>query len=353
MKKNFNLKAWAYSLQDRIAKRSLKSLAIHLVTLAALVIIPTVLRSQEILSGSNMTVLNFVGIFGIAAIGFNILLGISGQASLGHAALIGVGSYVSANLTMLDLPIPFPLVLLISGLAAVIVGLALGFPAIRLGGYYLAIATLGFGVVVQQIFSEWTAFTNGYNGMRVASPEILGFVFRDRVHYYYLVLAVLVLMYILGHNLLNGKFGRALKAMRDSSHAAQAMGVNLAYNKLIAFGISAFYAGIAGSLYAHLMRFITPDAFNILMSLNLMAMSVIGGLGSLVGAVLGSGFYQVMPVLVRRVPIQNFSFILTGICLVLIVMLLPYGLVSIPHKIKGLWVKWSARSDKPAPGKEM
>lgn len=320
--------------------------------LAALVLLPLVLP----VSRTNLTMLNYVGIFAIAAMGYNILLGLSGQASLGHAALIGIGAYVSANLTLLGTPLlPFPVVVLVSGLAAVIVGIALGFPAIRLGGYYLAIATLGFGVVVQQVFSEWTAFTNGYSGMRVPAPVILGFAFRERLHYYYLVLTVAVLMYLLGNNLLKGKVGRYLKAMRDSEHAAQAMGVNLAYSKLVAFGISAFYAGVAGSLYAHLMRFLSPDAFGVLMSLNLMAMVVVGGLGSLAGALLGATFYQVMPIVVRKVPLfaglQNFSFVLTGVCLVLVVMFLPYGLASIPGKVRA----WLAKRKKPeaASGKEM
>jgi branched-chain amino acid transport system permease protein len=280
-----------------------------------------------------MTMLNLAGVMAIAAIGYNILLGVSGQISLGHGALIGVGAYISANLT-LKLNVPFIAALIIAGFGAALVGIVVGFPAIRLGGHYLAIATLGFGVTLQQILVEWDWFTNGYSGLKPKHPEIFGYVFKTRISQYYLVLGVIIILMVLAKNILKTKTGRALTAMRDSSHAAQAMGINIAKYKLIAFGISAFYAGVAGSLYAHFIRFITPQPFDVLMSLNLLAMVVVGGLGSISGAIYGALFMNIMPELVKKVPVKNFSSIMTGVFLIIVVMFFPYGLARLVPEIK-------------------
>jgi branched-chain amino acid transport system permease protein len=305
---------------------------------------------------STVMMFTVATIYAIAAMGFNILLGVSGQASLGHAALIGIGAYTSANLAGLG-PLPYPLILLASGLMAVVVGVLLGFPAIRLGGYYLAIATLGFGEVIQQVFVEWPLFTRGNRGLAVPTPHLvppdwlqglpanIAFFFnmRDRVNFLSMTIVVAVVMYVLGQSILGGKVGRALKAMRDSSHAAQAMGINLSYYKLVAFAISAFYAGVAGSLLAHHTRYLMPSNFGILMSLSLIAMVAIGGLGLLAGAIWGAAFYEILPMLISRIPLAALqtipASILTGTFLILVVMFMPYGLAGIPYRLLGLWHK--------------
>jgi len=148
-----------------------------------------------------MTLLNLTGVFAIAAIGYNILLGVSGQISLGHGALIGIGAYISANIT-LRLELPFVLALIMSGFGAALVGIIVGFPAIRLGGHYLAIATLGFGVTLQQILVEWEWFSNGYSGLKPKYPQILGYVFRTKASQFYLIAAIIVILVLLTRNLL-------------------------------------------------------------------------------------------------------------------------------------------------------
>ncbi len=286
---------------------------------------------------ATMTMLDTVVVYSIIALGFNILLGYAGQISLGHAAFMGIGAYMSAYITM-QLHLPFLLSLLISGLVPMLLGLLLGLVALRLEGHYLAIATLGFGVTIQHIFKEWTAFTNGYSAMKPSSPSIFGFIFKSRESYFVLSIVILVLLSIFAYNLLKSKTGRALIAMRDSEHAAQAMGVSLLKYKLIAFAISAFYAGIAGSLHIHLLRYTDPNSWGIGLSLNLLAMVVIGGLASIEGSILGVVFIVVVPEIIKEIPvigeINSLPTILTGISLILVIRFMPYGLARIMTQIK-------------------
>lgn len=282
------------------------------------------------LTRANVSMLTRVVIFAIAALGFNILLGYSGQVSLGHAAFMGMGAYISANMTM-KFNMPFLLSLLISGLIPMVIGLLLGLVALRLARLYLAIATLGLAVTIQEIFKEWDAFTGGYTGIRgIPRASILGFEFRQPQHYLVLVTVILVILCIFAYNFLRSKTGRALVAMRDSEHAAQAMGVSLFKYKLAAFAISAFYVGIAGSLYAHFVRFLEPTYWDVVLSLDLLAMVVIGGLASIGGSIFGAAFLQIVPDFIRKVPlfegIPNINLILTGIVLILMITFVPEGL---------------------------
>ena len=237
----------------------LKNKAVLYTSLAFVVaLIPLILEINR----STLTLWNMVIIYAIIAIGFNILLGYAGQISLGHAAFMGLGAYIAANLTG-NLELPFLLSLLLSGLIPMVIGLILGLVALRLEGHYLAIATLGFGVAIQQVFKEWTGFTNGFSGIRADNPVIYGLEISEREHFFILAMLVLLLLVLFAHFLLKSKTGRALIAMRDSEHAAQAMGVSLLKYKLIAFAASAFYAGIAGALFMHLIRFTEPTVWGI------------------------------------------------------------------------------------------
>lgn len=286
---------------------------------------------------ATMTMLDIVVIYSIVALGFNILLGYSGQISLGHAAFMGIGAYLSAYITM-KMELPFLVALLFSGLIPMVIGLLLGLVALRLEGHYLAIATLGLGVTIQHIFKEWTSFTNGFSGARAKPPVIAGFVFKSRESFFVLAVVILVLLSIFAHNFLKSKTGRALVAMRSSEHAAQAMGVSLFKHKLIAFAISAFYAGIAGSLYMHLIRYSDPNTWGIELSLNLLAMVVIGGLATIGGSIFGAAFIVIVPELMKEIPllseIRSLSMILTGVSLILVIRFMPYGLARVTTQIK-------------------
>lgn len=295
----------------------------------ALVLLPLV----TVASGRAYVVYlyDLVMVYVIVALGLNILTGFTGQISIGHAGFMAIGAYASAILTG-RLGLPFALAMPLSALLAAVVGLGLGVPALRLHGHYLAIATLGFGVAVSQLSAVWEGLTGGYQGMKVPVASLLGFRFNTDLRYYYLALVVTWLMLAAAQNLLRTRPGRALKAVRDSEVAAQAMGVNLAKYKTASFAISAFYAGIAGSLYAHLVKFVSPFDFNLGVSLTLLAAIVVGGLGSVPGSVLGAIFMTLLPHAFSRV--RNLPLVLTGVCLILVVLFLPHGLVSLTWRLR-------------------
>ncbi|MFZ5968122.1 MAG: branched-chain amino acid ABC transporter permease [Bacillota bacterium] len=289
---------------------------------------------------STLTIMSTVAIYSIAAIGFNVLLGFAGQISLGHAAFIGLGAYVSAYLTY-DLGLPFLVALLMSAIVPIALGIILGLVALRLEGHFLAIATLGFGVAVQQVFKVVTKFTNGFAGKTAPLASIFGYTIKSGEAYFTMSVVILVVLAIITHNLINSKTGRAFIAMRDSEHAAQAMGINLVKYKLIAFSVSAMFAGISGSLYMHLVKYTQPDVWGVVLSINLLAMVVIGGMASVGGSILGAAFITLLPQLAHEIPviknITNSAIILTGLAIVLVIRLLPGGLMVLGSEVHGLW----------------
>jgi branched-chain amino acid transport system permease protein len=271
-------------------------------------------------------ILNLSFIFAIVAVGLNLLTGFSGQVSLGHAAFVVIGSYTSAILT-LKVGVSFWLALPAAGLLSGIVGFIVGLPAVRLTGNLLAVATLGFGLAVPELVLKWTKLTNGDTGLNPDRPELFGFSFQNDLFYYYLILLCLAFTLWISNNLLKGKAGRAFQAIRDSEIAATAMGISIVYYKSLVFAISAAFAGIAGSLYAHYVNFISPNDFTILNSFLFFAMVVLGGLGSLPGSILGA---VVMTVLEQATGgLQGFSIVLTGAVMVAVVLFFPRGLISL------------------------
>jgi branched-chain amino acid transport system permease protein len=231
----------------------------------------------------------FVFIYAIVGVGLLILVGFTGQASLGHAAFLAIGAYTAAYMQRLGVPfvVYFPL----AGAIAGAVGAAVGFPALRLAGIYLVIATIAFGFIVEEVAARWESVTNGNEGLRVKAIEVAGWTLsRDGTAFYYLCLAVLVLVILAALNILRSPTGRAFVALRDSETAARSMGVNLAVYKVLAFSISAAVTGLAGCLYAHKLSFISPEMFTLLLSLEFIIVILIGGISSLHGAVLGAIF---------------------------------------------------------------
>ncbi len=273
---------------------------------------------------------NLVMVYVVVTLGLNILTGYTGQISIGHAGFMAIGAYASAIFTG-RLGLPFLAAMPLSALAAALIGFGLGVPALRLHGHYLAIATLGFGVATSQLTAVWEGLTGGYQGMKVPVASILGLRFDTDLRFYYLALAISWALVAAAQNLLGTRPGRALMAVRDSEVAAQAMGISLARYKTASFAISAFYAGVAGSMYAHLVRFVSPFDFNLGISLTLLAAIVVGGLGSVPGSVLGAVFMTLLPHAFSRV--KNLPLVLTGIALILVVLFLPHGLVSLGWRL--------------------
>ena len=240
--------------------------------------------------------LSFVLIYGIIGLGLMLLAGYTGQFTLGHAAFVGVGAYAQAVLTNAGLP--FPLAMLCAAVLAALVGVVVGLPALRVKGIYLGIATLAFGFIVEEVFARWEKLTGGNAGMHVKAPAIGNWHIDSGEGFYFIALVTAVLCTLAILNLLRSATGRAFVAIRDSEISAQSMGIQLARYKTLSFALSAALAGIGGALYAHKMRFLSPDQFSILQSIDLLLLVVIGGLGSVHGAFLGAIFLIAMPQLI-------------------------------------------------------
>src|SRR5207253_316334 len=248
-------------------------------------------------------------IYAVVAIGLGILIGYTGQISLGHAGFFAIGAYASALLT-LRLGLPFVVAVLVAGSVSAAIGFLLGLPALRLSGPYLAVATLGFGLAIPQLVvwqGSWTGGSSGLHGLPLASLPLGAFtiVFRTDQDYYYLAAAVLIVLTIFARNVVTSHTGRAFVAIRDSEIAARAMGVNLVRYKTTAFALSALYAGIAGALYAHLLHGISPEDFTVLLSVDFLTMIVLGGLGSVGGALSGALLLTFLQNALTRLPVVH------------------------------------------------
>lgn len=240
--------------------------------------------------------LTFVLIYGIVGLGLMLLAGFTGQFSMGHAAFLGVGAYTQAVLTAMGWP--FALALACAAVLSGAVGIVVGLPALRVKGIYLGIATLSFGFIVEEVFARWESVTGGNAGKHLKAPNLFGWEISSGEGFYFLCLVITVFCTLGILNLLRSPTGRAFVAIRDSEISAQSMGVNLARYKTLSFALSAALAGIGGALYAHKLQFISPDQFNIIQSVDLLLMVVIGGLGSVHGAFLGAAFLISMPQLI-------------------------------------------------------
>ncbi len=240
--------------------------------------------------------LTFVLIYSVVGLGLMLLAGFTGLFSIGHAAFLGVGAYTQAVLS--NMGWPFPLSLACAGLLSAAVGVVVGLPALRVKGIYLGIATLSFGFIVEEVLARWESVTGGNGGMHVKEPSIGAWKLDTGEEFYYLCLVVTVLSTLAIVNLLRSPTGRAFVAIRDSEISAQSMGIHLARYKTLSFALSAALAGLGGALYAHKIQFLSPDQFNIVQSIDLLLMVVIGGLGSVHGAFLGAIFLITMPQLI-------------------------------------------------------
>ncbi len=283
--------------------------------------------------------LTFVLIYAIVGLGLMLLAGFTGLFSLGHAAFLGVGAYTQAVLT--GAGVPFPIALAFSAALSAMVGVVVGLPALRVKGIYLGMATLSFGFIVEEVFARWESVTGGNAGKNLKAPDFYWFKADTGDSFYFLCLIIAVVCTLAVLNVLRSPTGRAFVAIRDSEISAQSMGINLARYKTLSFALSAALAGIGGALYAHKLRFISPDQFNILQSIDLLLMIVIGGLGSVHGAFLGAMFLILMPQLISLFKgylpgtigqAPGLQAVVYGAVLIGFVLFEPYGLY-------GRWLK--------------
>ncbi len=241
----------------------------------------------------GLSQLSFVLVYAIAGLGLMVLSGYTGLASIGHAAFLGVGAYVETWFSAHGWP--FPVSMALAAALSAAVGVLVGLPALRVKGIYLAIATLSFGFIVEEALARWESVTGGNAGVNVKPLQFFGSDLGSSEAFYYVALGTCVLVTLGVMNLLRSATGRAFIAIRDSEISAQSMGIHLAGYKTLAFAVSAAIVGIAGALYAHKLRFISPDQFGIVQSIDLLLMVVVGGLGSIHGAFLGAIFLITMP----------------------------------------------------------
>jgi len=284
-------------------------------------------------------VANLIGITLIAATGLNILIGYCGQLSIGHAGFIAVGAYTAAVLTN-RLELPFLVGLICAGFTAGLIGLIFGIPSVRVKGFYLAITTIAAQFIIIWVINHWSAVTGGFVGIKVPYASIGGFVFKSEASQFYLIMTIAALCTFLAKNLARTRVGRAFIAVRDNDLAAQVMGINLFYYKLLAFFIGCFLAGIAGSLLAHWIGFMNAEQFSLTESILYIGMIIIGGLGTTLGPILGVTFIRLLQqvLTVEFVPFleQNIALpagfatgvtpMLFGLVIVLFLILEPRGL---------------------------
>jgi branched-chain amino acid transport system permease protein len=275
--------------------------------------------------------LTLIGAYGVVALGLNLLTGLSGQISLGHAGFFAVGAYVATVATS-KYGIPYLAAGALGVFAGWVIGFIVGFPAVRLRGLYLAIATLAFGICIERAIYYFKDFTGGPYGLVVAPPAIFGYEFSSTPKLYYLTLVVVAVATIFMSNISASRPGRILIAMRDSPLAASSMGVNVPRMKVIAFAVSAATAALGGVLYAPIIQYINVDHFTLWLSITFISMIVVGGLSSIPGSFLGATFVVLTPELLRG--FGEFSQIIYGAAMLLVFMFWPKGLVGFAVLLK-------------------
>jgi branched-chain amino acid transport system permease protein len=307
-----------------------------------------------IISAYNMYIVITIGIMAIAAIGLNILIGYTGQISLGHGAFFGVGAYAAA-IAATRFHLPFLVAVPIAGVVTAIVGMVFGLPSSRLKGLYLTIATLAGQFIIEYTLVHWESVTMGTMGITLPKASLFGFEITGDLGFFYATFSIFFLMLWMALNLMRTKFGRAFIAIRDNDRAAEGMGIPIFSYKLLSFGISSFYAGIAGALWAYYTVSITTEPFNLGLSVEYIAMVIIGGMGNMAGAVFGAIFITFLNEGLRwmtdilmnmgvfsqaglnMAPLKEFIF---GLAIVLFILFEPRGLAEVWRIVRSNFRLW-------------
>ena len=331
-----------------------------------LLLIATYLVAPIVLSDFQLTVVDYAGIAAIGAIGLNVLTGYTGQISLGHGFFLGAGAYASAYIGG-ELDLPLPVWLLGAAVIGALVGVVIGPFALRLRGSYLAIITLGLVFIGQHVFENWDSVTGGLSGTSVSAPvelgpidfaalDVAGKSFSRNAGYCYLIWGVVAIVAVLVKNLMRTRLGRAFQAVRDRDAAAAVIGVRLARTKVMAFVVSSSLAAVAGALYGSYQRFVNPEEFGLFLSIEYVAMIVIGGVATIYGSVLGALFITAMPFVIEewsdRIPgvatepgqsgITVFALnqALFGVLIIGFLLFEPRGLAAIWMRIRTYFQAW-------------
>jgi branched-chain amino acid transport system permease protein len=315
---------------------------------AALVAAPPFMRDYHLFFLTQV----FIAIVG--AHGLNILLGYTGQISLGHAAFIGVGGYTYSYMVMV-LHWPFWLAIPAAGLVAAGLGMIIGIPSLRIKGIYLGVATIALQFIADYTYFHWTGFSGGPQGRAVEAPQVFGHPMTSRLFFYYVCLVAVFVLLWGARNLMRSKYGRCLMAVRDNDVSAEALGVPVFKYKLLAFVISSFYAGVAGALLVIHLRNVYPDFFHLNVSIEYVAMVIVGGMGTVMGSVFGAMFIVLVPEVLSNaisviaqwannpdltILMAPARLIVHGFLIVLFILIEPAGLAGIWRKLSSYWKIW-------------
>ncbi len=299
-------------------------------------------------------IVNTIGIYAIAAIGLNLLIGYTGQISLGHGAFFGVGAYAAAILST-KANFPFLIAVPAAGLITALVGMVFGLPSARLKHLYLCIATLAGQFILEYVFVQWESLTEGADGIIVTEVTLFGLDLGNDRAFYYVIFVCFTVMTWMAVNLVRTRYGRAFIAIRDNDQAAEGMGIPIFLYKLLSFAISSFYAGFAGALYAYYMMSINPEPFSLWLSIEYIAMIIIGGLGSIPGSVFGTLFIVVLNEVLSHItgffmnvspsiggaitiaPLREFVY---GLAIVLFIIFEPKGLAEVWRIVRSSFRLW-------------
>jgi len=287
------------------------------------------------MSGFRVFQFTQVLIYAIAILGLNMLTGFNGQISLGHGAFYGIGAYTTA--IMIDKwNIGYGWTIPVAAAVCLVVGFLFGRPALRLEGLYLALATFALALAVPQILKYFEHWTGGSQGIVLSKPKApWGLPLNEDQWLYFVTLGVLIVLFILASNLLSGRTGRAIKAIRDNHIAAEAMGVNSALYKSVVFGVSAAYTGVAGALSGIAIAFVAPDTFDVFLSFTLLTGVVIGGLATISGAIFGALFVQFVPNWAQDIS-KAAPWAIFGIFLIVFMYVMPHGIAGF---LRLLWIR--------------
>src|SRR6185503_10295359 len=309
--------------QDNVKSRRMWRILFLLALISGALALPFLVSNYRVFQ------FNMVLVYAILLLGLNILTGYNGQISLGHGAFYAIGAYVAAIL-MDHFGWPYWATLPVAGTVCFVFGFLFGLPALRLRGHYLALATFALAVAMPQMlrYKHVEQWTGGVQGIVIVKPDApFGLKVTPDQWLYLFTLTVLVVMFVVGWNLLRGRVGRALVAIRDHPVAAEAMGVNIALYKTLAFGVSALYTGVAGALGAIVIQFVAPDSFTAGLSINFLIGIVIGGIASISGAFYGALFIQFVPNFADQIS-KAAPWAIYGVFLLAFVYLMPTGVAG-------------------------
>lgn len=297
--------------------------ALVLLAAAALIAFPLLNFPQ---SAFWVRVVGYTGLYIILGLGLNVQVGFTGQLDLGYVAFYAIGAYTYGLLAspQFDLHLSFWLMLPVAALAAGLAGVLLCVPVLRMRGDYLAIVTLGFGEIVRILLTNLKGLTNGSQGLiNIDPPVLFGFTLKTGVHFYYLILVILAGVVVLVTRLNNSRTGRAWAALRDDEDVAQMAGINTTSAKLLSFGLGAMIAGLAGAIFAAWQSSIFPDNFNLLVSINVLCLVIIGGIGSVPGVILGAAALITLPDILRK--FADYRLLIFGLLLIVMMIARPNG----------------------------